>query len=562
MLFTCSNELGETQTGVVDVELDVVGTHEHVTQDNQGASRGGDVHAHEAEDALAHTSGAGLDHVLLLGDRVHLTAKGDVDARTRGVAVDGVLAVERRDRQHLLRADLLGQGSDVRLGDHHEGGAGVHDRLRGRGHSVSARGHRVHGERPVALLAGDGVDDRDVREVTGVVVRVDATHHKLTGATVAAQVEGEDVGVEGVTLHDRTQGGLHTVNRDVVPTHTADPVEMPDRVAQTKALGVVHLSEGVGGHGDTGHHHGVLGVEAGHRTAAVLDLEDGTVGGVGRALVVVVDVVGRNKALVVRDPKVGRARVVDDLHGLRGGAHLHLTVELSVLVVVDHDRVGGTGLGGDDGGGLGQSTVLLRSKGLALEGDGHERGGRRDARVHGAGADGRAGVVGNRHGTLDAGLRQGGRGGRDGHSRGVLQSRRRDGASGRREGDSLPHHGDLQRAVLTAELARRLKADQPVDLQVCRHRAPREILRQGHVVRQVVALAPVQGAVVGPVLVGRRARTPPDGQGTAGVARNRVDGARDRDRTRGAAEGCGQSGRPHHVLVLLVRKVHSQRIPQ
>ena len=88
--------LGETDSVPAEVVDRVVLSEEGVTDDPEGADRGGDVHAREARDARS----TGVQDVVLSLERVVLSAKLERQLRQAGdgVAIDGVLAVPRLGR--------------------------------------------------------------------------------------------------------------------------------------------------------------------------------------------------------------------------------------------------------------------------------------------------------------------------------------------------------------------------------------------------------------------------------------------------------------------------------
>ena len=78
---------------VVHIELDVVSSHEDITENPERSSRSGNVEAGESEEALS----ALVENVVLLGKSVGVTSDDNVDIGSIGVAVDLVLLVERRN---------------------------------------------------------------------------------------------------------------------------------------------------------------------------------------------------------------------------------------------------------------------------------------------------------------------------------------------------------------------------------------------------------------------------------------------------------------------------------
>ena len=112
------HNLGEANLPVAHIELAVRGTHEDVTHDNKRTNWGWDVLAHEGEQALSR---ALVEGVILLGQIVGGAIDDDVDVWGISGAINGVLAVERRDLGQLLGAHGGCNGADLITGHNHEG---------------------------------------------------------------------------------------------------------------------------------------------------------------------------------------------------------------------------------------------------------------------------------------------------------------------------------------------------------------------------------------------------------------------------------------------------------
>jgi len=322
--------LGESEanTLVAPVEDRVVLTHEDITEDPEWAVRGWDVDAHHGEDALL----ARLESVLgeLEGVWVTSDLEGDVRSDLRAVnrplfAHDGSSTEKVSDL-----GDLGGWTSE-------EGGARVDDGGLGGGERLAVDLDIIEGDAPVVL----GLE-WDVGEVTSVVGLVNATDHE--GARgVVTEVEGEHVVGKLAGLDEVAHWGLDAVDGDAVEAEAEDTVELTNAVGKAEALGVLNLSEvllldNLASDGD-----GILGPDAGDWTGTVLDLELGTVlgvgGGLGRVVLVLEET---NEAdLGVRNPKVGGASVEDHVESLGWGTDGSLAVVLGVLEVVDLNITGG-----------------------------------------------------------------------------------------------------------------------------------------------------------------------------------------------------------------------------
>ena len=213
--------LGEAKALLAPVELHVELAHEDVSEDPQGAARGGDVDAGEAKDALGARL---LEDNVRLGEGVVLAAKGEGEVGQFGRAVHDVLLAKDR-----LGTKLGGNLGHIVLWTSQEGGAGIHDGALHAGDGIPSKLHSIHVDLPVRLRA-QGHEG----EVTGVVLGVHATEQELTGLVVA-EVEGEDWLGELAGCHQGLHGGGHMSNGDGIPSQAKDAIELAQAVTQTQS---------------------------------------------------------------------------------------------------------------------------------------------------------------------------------------------------------------------------------------------------------------------------------------------------------------------------------------
>ena len=103
------DNLGEAELPVLIVELDVVGAHEHVTEDVQRAGGCGHIEAGHREEALR----AVLERIVLLGQHVLGTRDRDGDVRSRTITRDRVLLIQGWDGAERLGADGGGVPTEI-----------------------------------------------------------------------------------------------------------------------------------------------------------------------------------------------------------------------------------------------------------------------------------------------------------------------------------------------------------------------------------------------------------------------------------------------------------------
>merc|ERR1711907_909004 len=104
-----------------------MGSHEHITKNDQRSSGCWDVKAGRAEEALALV----IDDVVLLRECVRLATQDNIEIRTRAVAVNGVFLVERRDWENRFCANELCDVFDGRSWQSQERSARIHNGLVG-----------------------------------------------------------------------------------------------------------------------------------------------------------------------------------------------------------------------------------------------------------------------------------------------------------------------------------------------------------------------------------------------------------------------------------------------
>mmetsp|Transcript_9762 Transcript_9762/g.17811 ORF Transcript_9762/g.17811 Transcript_9762/m.17811 type:complete len:400 (+) Transcript_9762:74-1273(+) len=323
---------GEANTCVFGIEHSVVFTKEDVSEDVELLlSEHGETH--KSADALSRH----LNDVVLWFEREVLAFELDVDSWHSGQlgAIDGELLSHRH---------LSGTDGFVQFLDHV--GRTSDERSSGVGNGVDVLFLHISNLKRFDLKLPVGLGaQRDVCEVSSVVLRVSAAndHFALLLLGLRAKVESEDL--LGALVEKVVPDGLDAIDRDRLPGHSHDSVELSDLERHTGLVG--SLSEGgtldsLGSDSDV-----VLREEARERAAAVADGELGSVLLVSGGLGVVVALVEVPRAALIlgRNPKVGRTGVEHDVECLRRRADLDFAVVLGVHEVRDGDWVAG-GVGG------------------------------------------------------------------------------------------------------------------------------------------------------------------------------------------------------------------------
>ena len=122
---------------------------------------------------------------------------------------------------------------------------GIDDGLTSRCDGASGDLDIIHIEGPVSSLSGNGVDNINSVEITGVVVGIDSSDDEFSVGTTGSEVESEFVLLQVVRVDESSEGCLHSVDGDVIPSHTEDTVELTQTVRESESGSVVDLGEGV-----------------------------------------------------------------------------------------------------------------------------------------------------------------------------------------------------------------------------------------------------------------------------------------------------------------------------
>ena len=234
-------DLGKSELLVVHIELDVVSSHEDITENPERSSGSGNVETGESEEALS----ALVENVVLLGESVRVTSDDDVDIGSIGVAVNLVLLVERRNGSDGGSTD---RGSDLLhllCGNREKGRTGIDDGFTSRRDGASGDLDIIHIEGPVSSLSGNGIDNINSVEITGVVIGIDSSDDEFAVRTSASEVESEFVLFQVVRVHESSERCLHSIDGDVIPSHTEDTIELTQTVRESESGGIVDLGEGV-----------------------------------------------------------------------------------------------------------------------------------------------------------------------------------------------------------------------------------------------------------------------------------------------------------------------------
>jgi hypothetical protein len=348
--------LGETNGVVANIVDRVVFPEESVTENDQGASRLGDVEAHEGADAAA----LNLEDVIVRADGEVVPGKGEgeVGKRVTLLALDAVLAVVT-----LLGTNLLVEQLSKSGGKGNEGSAGVED---GTGvvqrSRLATEGDLVEVDLPVSLAA-----EGNLGQLAGVVVLVDAAEQGLALSTLVvgvAEVEAEHGLIKKTLVNHAVERRDNAVHGDGVVAKTHDTVEAAKGEGKTGLRG--SLSEQLVLDLEVANLDGVLADVALKAAGAIPDGKVGAVLLVGGRLAVVVlgvQVAGNGAAVTAGNPQVGATGVQNDLELLRRGADGDLREVLSVEEVADGDGV--AALLGLDGG------LLEHLLGVCLGTDAH-----------------------------------------------------------------------------------------------------------------------------------------------------------------------------------------------
>ena len=115
----------------------------------------------------------------------------------------------------------------------------------------------VQNDLPVASDTWHHLDDWDVVEVSSVARRVGTSKGELTCGTSGSKEEGVSRLVQFARFDQSTQRGLHAINRDVIPTHTKDTIELAHTVGRAETAHIVSLCKGVSGNVNAANRHGV-----------------------------------------------------------------------------------------------------------------------------------------------------------------------------------------------------------------------------------------------------------------------------------------------------------------
>lgn len=309
--------LSQTNGVLAEVINGVPPAQEGISQDDKGADRLGEVHALEGGDAATRD----LQDVVVSGNAevVARESKGDVGELVTLGALNRVLAVVT-----LLGTNLLVEQLSKSRGEDVQGSAGVKDgtvSLKVSG--LVAKGNGIEVNLPVSLAA-----EGDVGDLALVVRGIEATKGSLALITFlvgVAEVEGEDRLVNSLLVNKVVEGGNNLVDGNGVVTKTEDTVEAAEgkgKAGLASSLGKVLLLDLKVANGDV-----ILGDETSQAARAVVDLELGAVGLVGRRrrrVVLGVQVACNAAALLGRNPQVGATSVQDNLEGLGRSTDLDL----------------------------------------------------------------------------------------------------------------------------------------------------------------------------------------------------------------------------------------------
>merc|ERR1711966_371201 len=208
---------------IAPVKLDIVFAHEHIPQDPQRTIWCWNIDASQGK----QTHAARLDDILALLKSVVLASDGEHHVRCISIAVDGVLAVD-----HWLGTHEGGKLCNLGFWACKQRCTRVDDGRFSGGHGLAIDLEVVQGNAPVVL----GLQ-RNICEVAGIVGTVDTTDHEATRCVVT-EVKRKHRLCEYTFVHKVVEWGLHTIDRNPVPSETKDTVELADAISEAEALGI------------------------------------------------------------------------------------------------------------------------------------------------------------------------------------------------------------------------------------------------------------------------------------------------------------------------------------
>lgn len=219
----CLFGLSKAHPVVVTIKDCVVLADEHISQNPQGPGRWRDVQTHEAAQTNGLSSLTLLEDILLSGQSVALSAYVEGDDRQRWdlTAVHQVLSLDEwNGSDGLLQGlDLGGRASDQRGSSVYDGFTASLTQTQ-----LAANCHSIHVDLPVGLPG-----DVDIVEITIVVFGVGSSQEQLTTGfcvRVPVQVEGEDILLHFLLVHDVVKHRHHPIHGDFWVGHAEDAIKL------------------------------------------------------------------------------------------------------------------------------------------------------------------------------------------------------------------------------------------------------------------------------------------------------------------------------------------------